>query len=168
MFRNAEKLWDRGNKQRDQKNVRRSQGMACYGARFCPWVMGKCWVIFMLNNCMPHQKFLPYTIVNCITECSLFHGKVDNSNDKLRVVRQTSLISTGLPLALDLTTHTTISLCMYLYCTGSLLLHLGFLQVWRAGAPLHLQRSVFSRCWLLLLQSTGLVTRASVAAAWAQ
>ena len=106
------------------------------GLRFCPSVMGNCWVIFLLNNCMSHQKFLPYTIVNCITECGLFYGKVDNSNDKLRVVRQTPLISTGLPLVLDLTTHTTISLCIYLYCTGSLLLHVGFLQLWRAGATL--------------------------------
>ena len=32
LFRNAEKLWNRGNKQRDQKNVRRSQDVECYGA----------------------------------------------------------------------------------------------------------------------------------------
>ena len=41
MFRNAEKLWDRGNKQRDQKNVRRSQGMACYGAQILSLSHGK-------------------------------------------------------------------------------------------------------------------------------
>ena len=47
------------------------------GLRFCPSVMGNCWVIFLLNNCMSHQKFLPYPIVNCITECGLFYGEVD-------------------------------------------------------------------------------------------
>ena len=40
-------------------------------------------------------------------------------------------------------------------CGGSLLLHVGFLQLWPAGATLQLQHTDFLLCWLLLLQSMG-------------
>ena len=40
-------------------------------------------------------------------------------------------------------------------CTGSLLLHSGFLQLWRVGTTLQLQCMGFSFRWLLLLWSTG-------------
>ena len=39
-------------------------------------------------------------------------------------------------------------------CAGSLLLHTGFLYLWRAGATLKLQLSGFSLQWFLLLQSS--------------
>ena len=40
-------------------------------------------------------------------------------------------------------------------CAGSLPQHSGFLQLWRAGAPLYLQGADFSLQWPLLLQSSG-------------
>ena len=39
-------------------------------------------------------------------------------------------------------------------CTGSSLLHTGFLQLWRLGAPLQLQGTILL-CWLLVLWSAG-------------
>ena len=39
-------------------------------------------------------------------------------------------------------------------CTGSSLLHVGFLQLWRVGAPLQLRCVGSSSRWLLLLPST--------------
>ena len=48
-------------------------------------------------------------------------------------------------------------LCIYLFfgSTGSLLLHVGFLQLWQVGAILQLRGMGFSLPWLLLLQSMG-------------
>ena len=40
-------------------------------------------------------------------------------------------------------------------CVGSSLLHVGFLQLWRAGGYSSLQCAGFSLRWLLLLWSTG-------------
>ena len=122
------------------------------GLRFCPSVMGNCWVILMLNNCMSHQKFLPYTIVDCITECHLFYGKVNSSNDKLRVVQQTSLISTGLPLVLDLTMHT---ISYYAHSALDLCCCTWLSPVVVSRGYSSLQWPVFLLWWLLLLQSTG-------------
>ena len=46
-----------------------------------------------------------------------------------------------------------ILLCIYV-CAGSSLLHVGFLQLQRAGPTLQLRCAGFSLRWLLLLQST--------------
>ena len=47
-----------------------------------------------------------------------------------------------------------IYLFMFIFvCGGSLLLHMGFLQLWQAGATLQLQYTDFSLCCLFLLQS---------------
>ena len=45
------------------------------------------------------------------------------------------------------------SFSFYFGCAGSLLLHKGFLQLWRAVATLQLWCTGFSSQWLLLLQS---------------
>ena len=59
------------------------------------------------------------------------------------------------------------SLFMY-GCAGSLLLHICFLQLLRAGAALQLQCRGCSLQWLLWLWSTGSVAAGAPACGWAQ
>ena len=76
----------------------------------------------------------------------------------LRVMSELVPLPIGMPSPHSQQWHTFFFFLVVLFifgCAGSLLLCLGFLQLWQVGTTLKLQCEGFSLQWLLLLQSAG-------------